>query len=212
MRGQGSLPSPLPHCFLSSVQLSRVWNSYFIKHKRKTHTKKPPATQARKTFFMLSKTCPKYIILLMVHITDENGRPYHQQNQYLPLRHNWTVCQRKNSPSWSVSMLWSRNFTFKRSPSFTWSDSSRFWFTNYQPGILKKENRKITKTFFFSLALFAITLLTFIRMRLRITFTANRKRLKTIIHLLLIQCLLCLSSAAPSVIQKPLVLCKNKKI
>ena len=49
-------------------------------------------------------------------------------------------------------------------------------------------------------------------MRLRITFTANRKRLKTIIHILLTQCLLCLSSAAPSVIQKPLVLCKNKKL
>ena len=43
-------------------------------------------------------------------------------------------------------------------------------------------------------------------------FTANRKRLKTVIHILLIECLLCLSSAAPSVIQKPLVLCKNKKL
>ena len=85
----------------------------------------------------------------MIHITDENGRPYHLQNQYLPFLHNWTVCQRKNSPSWSVSMLWSRSFTFKRPCSFTWSDSSSFWFTNYQPGILKKENRKITKTVFF---------------------------------------------------------------
>ena len=117
--------------------------------KQKTHQKNPPAMQATKTFFMLSTTCPKYIILLMIHITDENGRPYHLQNQYLPLLHNWTFCQRKNSPSWSVSMLWSCSFTFKRSPSLTWSDSSRFWFTNYQPGILKKENRKITKTFLF---------------------------------------------------------------
>ena len=120
--------------------------------KEKKHTKKkkkPPATQATKTIFMLSTTCPKYIILLMIHITDENGRPYHLQNQYLPLLHTWTVCQRKNSPSWSVSMLWSRSFTFKQPCSFTWSDSSRFWFTNYQPGILKKENRKITETFLF---------------------------------------------------------------
>ena len=130
---------------------------------------------------------------------------------YLPLLHNWTVCQRKDSPSWSVSMLWSQSFTFKRPPSFTWSDSSRFWFTNYQPGILKKENRKITKTFL----LFSTPRHNFayiIRMRLRIMLTANRKHLKTIIHILLIQCLLCLSSAAPSVIQKPLVLCKNEKI
>ena len=28
---------------------------------------------------MLSTTCPKYIILLMIHITDENDRPYHLQ-------------------------------------------------------------------------------------------------------------------------------------
>ena len=122
-------------------------------------------------------TCPKYIILLMIHITDENGRPYHLQNQYLPLLHNRTVCQRKNSPSWSMSMLWSRSFTFKRPPSLTWSDPSRFWFTNYQPGILKKENRKITKTFFFSLALFAITLLTF---KNEIKNQVHSKRLKTL--------------------------------
>ena len=42
--------------------------------------------------------------------------------------------------------------------------------------------------------------------------TLRASRVKTIIHILLIQSLLCLSSAAPSVIQKPLVLCKNEKL
>lgn len=145
------LPSPTPpsFSFLASAFVCLKLLLY-PNHKSKKHTKKnPPALQGTKTFFMLSTTCPRYIILLMIHITDENDRPYHLQNQYLPLLHTWTVCQRKNSPSWSVSMLWSRSFTFKRPRSFTWSDSSRFWFTNYQPGILKKEKGKITKTFYF---------------------------------------------------------------
>lgn len=131
------LPSPPPPLFFFPRFSFHVAKTLTLRTaKEKKNQKNPPATQARKTFFMLSTTCSKYIILLMIHITDENGRPYHLQNQYLPLRHTWTVCQRKNSPSWSVSMLWSRSFTFKRPRSFTWSDSSRFWFTNYQPRIL----------------------------------------------------------------------------
>ena len=35
--------------------------------KQKTHQKKLPATQATKTFFMLSTTCPKYIIHYLVN-------------------------------------------------------------------------------------------------------------------------------------------------
>ena len=98
-------PTPLSFSFLGSAFVCLKLLLY-PNHKSKKHTKKkPPATQATKTFLMLSTTCSKYIILLMIHITDENGRPYHLQNQYLPLLHNWTVCQRKNSPSWSMSML-----------------------------------------------------------------------------------------------------------
>ena len=109
VRGQGSLPSPFPHSpiiFFPRFSF-RMPETLTLpqQQKQKTHQKKLPATQATKTFFMLSTTCPKYIILLMIHITDENGRPYHLQNQYLPLLHNWTVCQRKNAPSWSMSML-----------------------------------------------------------------------------------------------------------
>ena len=77
-------------------------------HKSKKHTKKSrQLRRLQKHFSCCQRHAPNtlYIILLMIHITDENDRPYHLQNQYLPLLHNWTVCQRKNSPSWSVSML-----------------------------------------------------------------------------------------------------------
>ena len=96
VRGQGSLPSslaPFPIIFFPRFSFHAAETLTLPRfHKRKKHTKKPPATQARKTFLMLFTTCPKYIISLMIHITDENGRPYHLQNQYLPLLHNWTVC------------------------------------------------------------------------------------------------------------------------
>ena len=145
------LPSPPPSSFsfLGSA-FAPLKLLLYQTQKKNTHQKHHQLHRLEKHF----SCCQRHALNILsyktvIHITDENGRPDHLQNQYLPLLHNWTVCQRKNSPSWSMSMLWSCSFTFKRPPSLTWSDSSRFWFTNYQPGILKKENRKITKTFFF---------------------------------------------------------------
>ena len=101
------LPSPPPSSFsfLSSA-FAPLKLLLYQTQKKNTHQKHHQLHRLEKHF----SCCQRHALNILsyktvIHITDENGRPDHLQNQYLPLLHNWTVCQRKNVPSWSVSML-----------------------------------------------------------------------------------------------------------